>query len=97
MIELLTVMDRFQIQRIGVLLIPDFSVPREWTKRRSEKVTVVPPNGPSFETQANFDMVHFNNSDPEASIDNGGESWCRSLISARKRYLSEARFWSRNQ
>jgi hypothetical protein len=68
MIELLTVMDRFQIQRIGVILVPDFSVPRDWANL-SEQVTVVTPEGASFKTLANLNLAHFNISDPEASID----------------------------
>jgi hypothetical protein len=43
LVELLTVADRFQLSS-GLVLVPDFLVPKGW-KPRSETVVIVKPNG----------------------------------------------------
>lgn len=67
-VELLTVVDSFQISGRGVVVIPDFSVPDGW-KDRTESVTVVKSDTQQYEATARFDMSHFNIPDPKVSID----------------------------
>jgi hypothetical protein len=57
--ELLTVEAAFQIESVGVVVVPDFSVPRGW-KDRSETVLVAKPDGQHYETTAQFNAAHFN-------------------------------------
>jgi hypothetical protein len=58
-VELLTVQDRFG-SGSGVLLHPDFSVPKSGWHKRTEVVVVVKPDGTQFKTRASFDVVHYN-------------------------------------
>jgi hypothetical protein len=67
-VELLTVQERFQISW-GLTLVPDFPIPGGWWRNREELVLVVTPEGREFELPAQFNMVHFNIRDPEASVD----------------------------
>ena len=67
-VELFTVQERFQISW-GLTLVPDFPVPGGRWRNREELVLVVTPEGQEVEAPAQFNMVHFNIRDPEASID----------------------------
>ena len=67
-IELLTVEDSFEISGRGVVLIPDFSVPSGW-KDRVDSVILGMPDGQQIETNARFNLSHFNLSDREAPLD----------------------------
>ena len=61
--ELLTVTDRFLLDRLGLVLTPDFPVPRGWHDR-SETVTLVRPASESLECHASFFSLHLNIRDP---------------------------------
>ena len=67
-VELLTVEDCFLIEGRGVIVIPDFSVPKGW-KNRTETVAVAMPNGQQYEAAAQFSMSHFKLLDPTAPTD----------------------------
>jgi hypothetical protein len=67
-VELLTVTDSFQLSGIGLTFMPDFSVPKGW-KNRVQQIIVATPDGRQFEAVAQFNMTHFNISDPEATVD----------------------------
>ena len=67
-VELLVVVDTFQLTGIGLTFMPDFAVPPQW-KNRAEEVTVVTPTGLSFEAPAQFNITHFNIRDPSVSAD----------------------------
>jgi hypothetical protein len=71
-VELLTVEAAFQIESVGVVVIPDFSVPRGW-KNCTETVLVAKPDGQHYETTAQFNAAHFNvaidPADVQGSID----------------------------
>ena len=66
---LLTVVDRFQIEHLGLVLAPDFSVPDGRWSEQSHQVIVEAPDGRRFETEARLGLSHFNIRDPEVSID----------------------------
>jgi hypothetical protein len=67
--ELLTVEERFQLTRRGLIIIPDFSAPAgKWTNC-SETVVVIRPDGREFETTAKFTLTHFNIPDPAVPVD----------------------------
>ena len=68
-VELLTVEERFQIESVGLVILPDFSVPSGRWKNFSETVVVVKPDGHHFELTAHFKMSHFNIAAPNATID----------------------------
>lgn len=68
-VELLTVEERFQIESIGLVVVPDFSVPSGRWKNFSETVVVVRPDGHHFELTADFKMAHFNIAAANASLD----------------------------
>jgi hypothetical protein len=72
-VELLTVHERFQLSAWGLTVVPDFSVPTGRWRNLEELVLVVTPEGQEFEALAQFNMVHFNIRDPEASLD---RRWC---------------------
>ena len=67
-VELFTVDDCFEIGD-RVVIRPDLSVPNGRWKDRTDKVTVMTPDGKQFETTAEFNLSHFNISDPSVSID----------------------------
>ena len=58
-IELLTVKDAFQFNRVGLILLPDFRVPNSW-KNVEELVLVVKPDGTEIEVHARLKVAHFN-------------------------------------
>jgi hypothetical protein len=68
-IELLAIEDCVQIAGHAVFVIPNFSVSAGW-KNRTETVAVTKPDGQRYEAKAQFNLTHFNISDPKASIDN---------------------------
>jgi hypothetical protein len=61
--ELLTVHGHFDITGRGLVLLPDFDVPKGW-ENRSEPVLVVGPDGREHEFAARFELIHFNIRDP---------------------------------
>ena len=68
-VKLMTVEDRFVIQSRGVVLIPDFPVPTQWTDR-TEPVTIVSPNGNRISVSAMFMLTHYSYAEPRP-----GQSW----------------------
>jgi len=67
--ELLTVEQVFQLQGIGLTVLPDFSVPEAGWKDGAHRVRVVKPNGEELEADANFRASHFKLLDPSAPLD----------------------------
>lgn len=67
--ELLTVEERFAIDQLGLVVIPDFSIPRSDWKPSEETVTIRRPDGSEFEAVAQFNHSHFNIPDPTVSND----------------------------
>jgi hypothetical protein len=67
-VELLTVQDRFQLSGIGLTVTPDFPVPNGW-RNIEEPVEVELPSGERFEVLGQFNMTHFNISDPAAGVE----------------------------
>jgi len=67
LVELLTVVDRFQFAD-RLLVLPDFSLPPRWTPR-SEAVVVVTPSGQRREVEASLVINHLNFRDPTVSVD----------------------------
>src|ERR1041385_1418612 len=67
-VELLSIEESFEIIGRGVVVIPDFPVPRGW-KDRTETVVVVQPNGQHLEATALFNMSHFTFTDPNVPLD----------------------------
>ncbi len=63
-IELLTVEQVFQLQDSGLVIVPDFSVPKAGWKNGTYQVLVVKPNGQQIKANANFHIWHFNIPDP---------------------------------
>jgi hypothetical protein len=71
-VELFTVADTFWLggNDFSLLILhPDFSVPQQGWSQRTEPVLVVKPDGQRIEATAQFNMTHFNISDPGVSID----------------------------
>jgi hypothetical protein len=67
-VELLTVEDRFQLSGVGLVLVPDFSVPDGW-RNIEETVQLCRPDGTMLEAVAQLNMTHFNIRDPKADLD----------------------------
>ncbi|UUO04316.1 hypothetical protein M4951_13025 [Blastopirellula sp. J2-11] len=67
--ELLTVDDVFMIDRLGLIVAPDFSVPNHDWKPSKETVTIQRPDGTEFEAVAQFNHSHFNIPDPSVPLD----------------------------
>jgi hypothetical protein len=67
LVELLTVADRFQLSS-GLVVVPDFSLPRGW-KARSETVEIITPDGENRKTCACLMATHFNIPDPTVPAD----------------------------
>jgi hypothetical protein len=93
---LLTVVDRFQIEHLGLVLAPDFSVPDGRWCEQTHPVIVEVPDGRRFETHARLGLSHFNIRDPEVSMD---RRWrvtvtlpeaCKEQIPIGSRVLAEA-------
>lgn len=66
---LLTVADRFQIDHLGLVLAPDFSVPGGNWSNQTHTLTIETPEGDRFDAESVFGLSHFNIRDPEVSID----------------------------
>ena len=64
-VPLMTVVDTFQLERLGLTLIPDFPLPDGW-QSCAEDVTIETPAGQSFGAAANFNGTHFKLTDPNA-------------------------------
>lgn len=68
--HLLTVVDHFLIGgSLGLVVVPDFSVPKEGWKEQRHVVRIVRPDGSVLEADAKFGMAHFNIRDPDAPMD----------------------------
>ncbi len=67
--ELLTVEDRFMIEKVGLLVVPDFSVPSNDWKPSEETLVIQRPDGITLEALAKFSLSHFNISDPNVPVD----------------------------
>lgn len=67
--ELLTIEERFSIDQLGLVVIPDFSVPRNNWKPSIENVTIRRPDGSDLAAIAQFNHSHFNIPDPTVSAD----------------------------
>lgn len=57
--ELLIVEQVFQLDGIGLAIVPDFSVPEAGWKNGSHRVRVVKPDGKHFDADANFHVCAF--------------------------------------
>jgi hypothetical protein len=68
-VELLTVTDSFDITGRGVVVLPDFSVPRDGWKDRKEDFTILTPTGQAHEATALVSLTHFTFSDPTISAE----------------------------
>jgi hypothetical protein len=66
---LMTISDRFQLVRLGVVLTPDFSVPEGNWIEQTHSVTIETPSGERFNSEAVFGLSHFNIRDPQVPID----------------------------
>ena len=66
---LLTVADRFQIDHIGLVLAPNFSVPGGNWGDQTYAVIIETPEGDRFDAEAVFALSHLNIRDPEVTID----------------------------
>lgn len=66
--ELLTVADSFRIDQLGLVVVPDFSVPCNAWQPSVENVTILRPDGSEFEAVAKFNLSHFNIPDPKVPI-----------------------------
>ena len=69
MSELLTVDDVFMIDKLGLVVTPDFSVPNNDWKPSNGTVTILRPDGTEFDALAQFNHSHFNIPDPSVSMD----------------------------
>jgi hypothetical protein len=67
--ELLTVEESFMIDQLGLVVIPDFSVPNNDWKPSEEAVTIRRPDGSECQAVAKFNHSHFNIPDPTVPID----------------------------
>ena len=67
--ELLTVEEVFQLQGIGLTVLPDFSIPKAGWRNGAHRVRVVKPNGEELEADANFRASHFELLNPAAPLD----------------------------
>lgn len=65
--ELLTVQEHFDITGRGLVLLPDFDVPRGW-RDRTASVLVVTPDGKAQEFDARFELIHFNIRDANVEV-----------------------------
>ena len=67
--ELLTVELSFMIDQLGLVVVPDFSVPSHDWRPSQENVTIRRPDGSECEAVAEFNDSHFNIPDPTVPID----------------------------
>jgi len=67
--ELLTVEDRFMIERGGLVVAPDFSLPGNDWKPSEETVAIQRPDGINLQAVAKFNLSPFNIPDPDVPVD----------------------------
>jgi hypothetical protein len=72
-VELLTVEDCFEICGLGIVVVPDFSVPHCW-KDQTATLTILHPDGQHLEATAHLNMAHFNFRDAKVPSISVGES-----------------------
>lgn len=70
--ELLTVDDVFLIDRLGLIVVPDFSVPNNDWKPSKENIRIERPDGSNVNAVAQVNHSHFNIPDPSVPMD---RSW----------------------
>ena len=68
-IELLTISDYFQLPKIGLVLAPDFALPKTGWSNFGSEVVVERPDGSQLPTTAKFSQTHFLIKDPSVPID----------------------------
>ncbi len=68
-VELLQVEDCFLIRGRGIVLLPDFSVPKAGWENCQEVVRLETPDGKQQDIEARIELTHFNISDPNATVD----------------------------
>jgi len=68
-IELLKIHDYFQLPRLGLILAPDFSLPRTGWANFVSEVVVELPDGSQLTTIAKFSQTHFLIKGPSVPID----------------------------
>jgi hypothetical protein len=67
--ELLLVQQAFQLQGMGLTVLPDFSVPKAGWRNGAHRVRIVKPDGEELEAEAHFRVSHFKLIDPSAPLD----------------------------
>ena len=67
-VELLTVIDCFLIEGRGLIILPDFSLPKGW-KNRDEQTKIIKPSGEELELTAKFQSTHFSYAAPNTPLD----------------------------
>ncbi len=92
--ELLTVEERFVIDRLGIVIAPDFPIPRCSWNPSEETVTIRRPDGSELEAVAQFNYSHFNIPDPTVPIDRLWRVTVCILNTARKTFRLAVGCWS---
>ena len=95
--ELLTVEERFSIDRLGIVVVPDFSIPRIGWKPSEATVTIRRPDGSEFEAIAQFNHSHFNITDPAVPIDRRWRVTVCIINTAKEDVLIGSRLFVRNE
>lgn len=67
--ELLEVADTFQISGLGLVVVPDFSVPKTVWRGRTVSACVLRPDGSQLRADLSLHVSHFNIRDPSAPLD----------------------------
>jgi len=67
--ELMTVDAVFLIDRLGLIVATDFSVPNNDWKPSKENITIERPDGTKVNAVAQFNHSHFNIPDPSVPMD----------------------------
>ncbi|MBO9501389.1 hypothetical protein [Brevundimonas sp. A19_0] len=67
--ELLEVADSFQISGVGLIVVPDFSVPETGWQTRTLAARVLRPDGTTLGAVLGLQVSHFNVRDPSAPLD----------------------------
>jgi hypothetical protein len=65
----MTVTEHFHLERVGLFIRPDFSVPPGGWSDREAEISIRPPSGEDFQALAVFHLSHFRIADPDVSID----------------------------
>lgn len=69
-VELLEIGDYFQLPRLGLILAPDFLLPRTGWSDFSSDAIVVLPDGSQISTTAKFSRTHYLIKDPTVPVEN---------------------------